>query len=131
MTTITHPKSSLLRTLVLLDGYFTILAGALIALAAQPIADVFQASDSTVFTVTGILLFLYAISMVYFGQSNPVPRWYGWLTIELDSAWALASLIIGLVNPFDYNTLAQGIFIITGCSVFGMAAAKYYGLRQQ
>lgn len=126
----TDAPSTLLRRALVANALFSGASGALLALGARPVAS-FLGLDNVLFlTITGAVLLLYAVDLLYVATRPAVNRTTAWMAVALDLLWVAGSALILLSGWLPLTTAGKWAVGIVAEVVFLFAVFQYLGIRR-
>ncbi|MCP3139242.1 hypothetical protein [Pyxidicoccus xibeiensis] len=127
MTAMTSTKSLLGRTL-LLDGIITGATGALMFLAAAPLADLLGLHERLL-RIAGFSLLPFAALVVFLAVRPLVSRPLVWAIVCINVLWAVDSLLLLTTDWVAPTALGYAFTVFQAVTVAGFACLQYVGLR--
>lgn len=125
----TTPVTSFLRFSLLLDAAISGLMGALLLLAAVPLAGLLRFPKNLLFGV-GVIFVPYVLVVAWLGRHPVLRRGAVWAGIACNVLWAIACvllLISGIVAP---NSLGVAFVIVQTVAVLVFAELQLTALRR-
>jgi len=123
--------TSLLRRALLVDSAFSGLSGLFLMLDATLIATFLGLETPTILTVTGVVLILYALFVLWLANRNPILRPLAWVVIELNALWVIGSAVLIFSNLVPLTTAGKWAIAFVADIVTVFAILQYIGLRRQ
>lgn len=121
------PRTAFLRRALLLDAATCVGTGALLALAASPLAPLLGLPAALLF-YAGLALLPIGAFMAWVGTRQSAPAAAVWLVVVGNALWVLASLFVLFVFP---STMLGTAFVIAQAVVVAvLAELEWMGLRR-
>ncbi|WP_163995081.1 hypothetical protein [Pyxidicoccus caerfyrddinensis] len=127
MTALSSSKSLLGRTL-LLDGVVSGATGALMFLAASPLASLLGLHERLL-RVAGFSLLPFAALLVFLAVRPTVSKPLVWGILVVNVLWAVDSLLLLTTDWVAPTTLGYAFTVFQAVAVAGFAGLQYFGLR--
>lgn len=127
MTALTSSKSLLGRSL-LLDGVVSGATGALMFLAAAPLAGLLGLHESLL-RIAGFSLLPFAALLVFLAVRPTVSRPLVWGIVVVNVMWAVDSLLLLTTDWVAPTALGYAFTVFQAVAVAGFAAIEYFGMR--
>lgn len=123
-------KRNLLKTIMLADGGFSLLAGAALTAFSAPIAALLG-PDFTSQAVLGIGLFLvvWGVSHLAAGRTEPLPVGAVRVAIVGDALWVVASAALLIADWNGLSALGIAAIAVVAVAVADIMLLKMIGLR--
>ncbi|OLC00348.1 MAG: hypothetical protein AUH30_02755 [Candidatus Rokubacteria bacterium 13_1_40CM_68_15] len=121
-------QTTLLRRSLQLDGAASGLCGALLLLAARPIATLIGFRTPTIAWAVGASLVVYAAALLWNASRVNVDREQVVIAVVLNAAWvagSVAVIVIGSLTPIGNVAVA-----VVGAAVLGFTTLEIAGLRR-
>jgi hypothetical protein len=123
-------KSNMLTTVLRADGVFALLSGAILILAAGPVASLIDLSNSGALIVLGVVLLLYGGDLLYFAGREPINRRVAQAAIILNMLWVVGSYLGLLMGWFPVNTAGKWTIALVAEVVLIFAILEIVALRR-
>lgn len=123
-------KSSLLTTVLRADGVFALLSGAILILAAGPVAGLIDLSNPAALIVLGVVLLLYGGDLLYFAGREPMNRRVAQAAVVLNLLWVTGSYLGLLMGWFPVNTAGKWAIALVAEAVLVFAILEIVALRR-
>lgn len=120
-------NATFLRRVLALDAATCIGTGALLALAAAPLAGLFGLPHALV-SGAGIALLPIGLFMAFLATRAQPPRLLVWAVIVGNAVWAVESFIV--IGQFGPTTLGAAFVAAQALVVAALAALEYVGLKR-
>ena len=127
MTAIASSKTLLGRTL-LLDGVITGATGALMFLAAAPLAELLGLGERLL-RIAGFSLLPFAALLLFLAARPSVPRALILGIVGVNLLWTVDSLLLLTTDWVAPTLLGYAFTIFQAVAVLGFAALQYVGVR--
>jgi hypothetical protein len=127
MTALISSKSLLGRSL-LVDGIISGATGALMFLAASPLAGLLGLHESLL-RIAGFSLLPYAALLVFLAVRPTVSRPLVWGIVVVNVLWAMDSLLLLTTDWVAPTLLGYAFTVFQAVAVAGFAALEYVGMR--
>ncbi|HYG87370.1 MAG TPA: hypothetical protein VD978_14015 [Azospirillum sp.] len=121
--------STLLRRVLHADGIVCAAMGALLTLAAAPLAGLLGL-PAPLLRVVGISLLPLAAVLIYLATRAAIPRRGVWAVIAYDVLWVADSILLLVTGWVEPTALGYAFVIGQALVVAGFAELKYVGLRR-
>jgi hypothetical protein len=127
MTALSSSKSLLGRSL-LLDGVVSGATGALMFLAASPLADLLGMNERLL-RVAGFSLLPFAALLVFLAVRPTVSKPLVWGIVAYNLLWAVDSILLLTTDWVAPTALGYAFTMFQAVAVAGFAGLQYVGLR--
>lgn len=132
MATMTDGQQPMLSTLgrrvLRANGVFSVLTGAALAAACQPVARFLGPDSALALLVVGLATFLYAVYLLWV-LSRPVVRQRLLVTIgAADAAWVVVSIVLLLLPGIPFTVEGRWAVGVLALVVADFAAVEFYAL---
>ena len=121
-------RSTFLRRSLQLDGVASGLCGLLLLLGAPSISLLFGLTGSGMARAVGALLVVFAAALLWNARRAHVSRGEAIVTVVLNAAWVIASLVLVLDGPL--TPIGNAAVAVVAVAVFGFAVLEMMGLRR-
>jgi len=132
-------KRRLLARAVTANSIFCTTSGAVVGLAAGPLANICGIAGANVFfgmtgvpflRVLGVVLVAYGLALYWLRSRGPLPMWAAVEVIALDVAWVALSWWVILANVWPLTTTGDIIVGALADIVLVFAVVQSWGLRR-
>ena len=125
------PSNSLLRRAIQLDGLLGgIGSGAILTVAASPIASFMGLANSLPVLVIGLGLIAWGVALLWVSSHPVIERHYVMTIIAANALWVIGSLIILAADFFALTTGGRWAVLIVADVVVAFMITEYVGLRR-
>lgn len=125
-----NTRANLLRRALQANGIFSGLSGVVFTLAPGPIAAFLGLNAPLILMGLGVMLILYAVSLLWAANQKPINRRLAIIAIDLDVAWVVTSYIILFTNWLPLTNPGWWAVATVADIVAIFAIVQYVGLRQ-
>lgn len=125
-----NTRANLLRRALQANGIFSGLSGVVFTLAPGPIAAFLGLNAPLILMGLGVMLILYAISLLWTASQEPINRRSAIIAIDLDVAWVVGSYIILFTNWAPLTNAGWWAVAVVADIVTIFAIVQYVGLRR-
>lgn len=122
--------SNLLRYALWGNALFSGISGLVALLAGEQLGTLMGISATAVFTILGIGLIAFALTIAWFASRPTIDRRFAWIVIILDVVWVIDSLAILLVGWPPLTTTGKWLVAIIADIVAVFAIVQFIGLRR-
>jgi uncharacterized membrane protein YesL len=123
-------KTSLLTKVLRADGVFALVSGAVLILAAGPIAGLIELSFPLALAIAGVLFIGYGALLLYFAGREPENRRVARIAIVLNVLWAIGSYAGVIFGWFPVNSAGNWAIILAAEAVIIFAILEFVALRR-
>jgi hypothetical protein len=123
-------KTSLLTKVLRTDGVFALVSGAVLILAAGPIAGLIELSFPQALAIAGVLFIGYGALLLYFAGREPENRRVARIAIVLNVLWAIGSYAGVIFGWFPVNSAGNWAIILAAEAVIIFAILEFVALRR-
>lgn len=123
-------KTSLLSKVLRADGVFALVSGAVLILAAGPIADLIELSYPLALVLDGALFLGYGALLLYYAGREPANRLIARIAIVLNALWAIGSFAGVIFGWFPVNSAGNWAIILAAEAVVIFAILEFVALRR-
>lgn len=123
-------KTSLLTKILRADGLFALVSGAVLILAAGPIANLIELGYPLVLAFDGVLFLGYGALLLYFAGREPENRRIARIAIGLNALWAIGSFTGVIFGWFPVNTAGNWAIALAAEAVAIFAVLEFIALRR-
>jgi len=120
---------TLLRWALLLDAAASGALGLLTALAAHPLADLFDL-PSGLLRWAGVALVPFAALLAWLGTRPRIGREGVWAVVAVNALWVAGSALLLVAGDVDPSALGVAFVVVQAPAVAGCAALQGAGLRR-
>jgi len=126
------PSNGLLRRAIQLDGLLGgIGSGAILTVAANPIASFMGLANSLPILVIGLGLIAWGVALLWVSSRPVIERHYVMTILATNAIWVIGSLIILAADLFALTTGGRWAVLIVADVVIAFMIAEYVGLRRE
>lgn len=123
-------KTSLLTKVLRADGVFALVSGAILILAAGPIADLIELSFPLALALDGALFIGYGALLLYYASREPENRRVARIAIVLNALWAMGSFAGVIFGWFLVNSAGNWAIILAAEAVAIFAILELVALQR-
>lgn len=121
-------RTTFLRRSLQLDGIASGLCGALLLVAAQPIAALVGLTAPGIARAVGALLLVYAAALVWNARRASLSRGEALLAVALNTGWVAGSVLVIMLGPL--TPVGTWAVAAVAAAVLVFAVLEIVGLRR-
>ena len=130
MNAVNTMNDRLLRTALRGNGVFSAVSGAMMVVASRPLAEFIGLAWPSALLIMGVLTILYALDLFWFTSRETINMTFAWLTIILDVAWVVASVVLLLADPLGFTVAGKWFIGLMAEAVALFAVVQWLGVRR-
>ncbi len=130
MNAVNTMNDRLLRTALRGNGVFSAVSGAMMVVASRPLAEFIGLAWPSALLIMGVLTLLYALDLFWFTSRETINMTFAWLTIILDVAWVVASVVLLLADPLGFTVAGKWFIGLMAEAVALFAVVQWLGVRR-
>lgn len=110
-----------LKTALTLNAIFSLVTGIILVFGSAPIAQIFSVSQDRPFFFLGFGLILFASTVFYVGRQKQIEPFQAYIISAQDFIWVLASILLLIIDPFQFSTAGNVIITVVALIVLAFA----------
>ena len=130
MNAVNTMNDRLLRTALRGNGVFSAVSGAMMVVASRPLAEFIGLAWPSALLIIRVLTLLYALDLFWFTSRETINMTFAWLTIILDVAWVVASVVLLLADPLGFTVAGKWFIGLMAEAVALFAVVQWLGVRR-
>ncbi len=130
MNAVNTMNDRLLRTALRGNGVFSAVSGAMMVVASRPLAEFIGLAWPSALLIMGVLTLLYALDLFWFTSRETINMTFAWLTIILDVAWVVGSVVLLLADPLGFTVAGKWFVGLMAEAVALFAVVQWLGVRR-